>query len=224
MTALEAYKRFLLKINKFDSNDEIRISKGEFVMLFNDEAKRWLNAKIGKYNNNSDIVNLLSLLVYDLPLAKQGDFDYYSSFTLPDNFFTYNDCKALVKKTGCNPIKYIYTRLINPKDSSTLYHDEFSSPSFEWEETFADIANQKINVYTKGFTVESLKISYYMNPPDIDIEGYKKINGSNSTTINPILEDVYVNEIINRCVLEALRNYNSVENYQVSLERIQSEE
>ncbi len=224
MTALEAYKRFLLKVNKFDSNDEIRISKGEFVILFNDEAKRWLNAKIGKYNNNSDIVNLLSLLVYDLPLQKIGDFNVYSSFALPDNFFTFNDCKALVRKNGCTPIKYIYTRLINPKDSSTLYHDEFSSPSYEWEETFADIANKRINIYTKNFTAESVKISYYKNPEDIDIEGYKRIDGSNSTTINPTLEDVYVNEIINRCVLEALRNYSSLEAYQASLERIQSEE
>ena len=48
MTSLEAYKHFLLLINKNDSNTNVNISKGEFVLLFNSQKRVWLNEKLSE--------------------------------------------------------------------------------------------------------------------------------------------------------------------------------
>lgn len=46
MTSLEAYKLYLLKANKNDTNKNIGISKGEFVLFYNSQAPIWLDIKL----------------------------------------------------------------------------------------------------------------------------------------------------------------------------------
>ena len=58
----------------------------------------------------------------------------------------------------------------------------------------------------------------------IDIEGYIKVDGSNSTTINQDdLDKESIKEIINRCALETIRVYENPQGFQLAQQRIQSE-
>jgi hypothetical protein len=42
MTSVEAFKRFQLKINKNDTNTDVDINRGEFVLLYNEQKDVWL--------------------------------------------------------------------------------------------------------------------------------------------------------------------------------------
>ena len=223
MKSIEAYKRFLLKINKFDSNDDIRISKGEFVILFNDEAKRWQNQKLKENNSTSEINDLEVLLVNDFELIKVNEKQNYANFELPSNFFKITDCSVFAKTDNC-AVKKLHCINLKPKFKSSRLNDAMSSPSFEWEETFYIVSNDLLQAYTDGnFKIDKVFLDYYKLIPEIDIEGYINILGEASTTIDPIINGTSINEVINRCVVECLRNYQNPELFQQSLQRIQTE-
>jgi hypothetical protein len=223
MTAIEAYKRLLLKINKNDTNSDIDISKGEFVLLFNEQKDRWLKEEIDEKSGDIDIQDLADVQVKYAPLTKTKDADRYSVFTLPTNFFNYvsayakcsnEDCSDVV--VGCYPFK--------PKNENMLLEDANWQPSLEYEETVVDLSGNSIYVYRKDFNIDEVFLNYYREVGKIDVSGYRKLDGTESTDIHPDISDVYVDEILNRCAREIITRYENPDGYQLASERVKEED
>lgn len=200
MTSVAAYKKFLIDINKNDTNTNIKINKGEFVLVFNRNLLRWLRNKIDNSNNSSKKNEIELLLIYDYKLTKLKDSENFSEFSLPDDFFDIETSYSIAKKGICE------RRLINwdfkSRNRNSLEQNENQNPSFEYEETLFNISNNKFLTFKTDFDIVQQFITYYRQPEFIDIKGYTTLEGKPSKNIDPTLYDIYVDEIIDMCVLE----------------------
>lgn len=223
MDSLQIYKLFLLKINKNDTSANINVSKGEFVLLYNEQKKVWLEEKIKNKTTDIDIHDLEKIYTKDKKLTKKS-FDINStSFNLPDNFFKFDSSFCIAKKDKCEE-RVLINWLVKPKNVNIYLTDTNHEPSFEYEETFSILSDNSLVIYTKDFKINHAYLSYYKEPKNIDLEGYIKIDGSKSNTINQDdLDDKSINEIINRCVIETIRIYENPEGFQLAQNRIQNE-
>jgi len=222
MSIQEAYKRFLLKINKNDTDNEIRISTAEFVYMFNEMSLVWLGEKINGKAGTDSINDIQELLVEELELSNFNEAKGHNDFLLPEDFQHFSSAIALAERNGCEKELEVYN--IKPKEKNTWLKDDMNNPSFDWEETISIISGDRIQVYKSDFDVTGLNLSYYRKPRVVDIEGYKHIDGKTlSTNIDPDLSNSNVNEIINRCALEVAVNYKNGETFQLDQQRILTE-
>ena len=206
MTSLDAYKRYLLKINKNDTNRNINIPKGEFVLRYNDLRNVWLADRIRDDIGTSEIDDISELLVLDKELKVNENLDKFTSFTLPEDFVEHVSSYSLATKEGCSE-SVIYNWNSKAKNKNNLLISDNDSPSFEYQETFISINIPLISVYKTDFEISKVFLDYYRLPERIDIEGYTNIDGTISQEINPDISDPLVNEIIDYCVRETLKAY-----------------
>lgn len=222
MTSKEVYKRLLLKVNKNDTNTNVKINKGDFVLIFNEQARSWLSETIEADSKNSKKNDIGLLLIYDVPLIKVSDYKDYSSFSLPDDFFDYQSSYSIASKGVCKGRKLLNWDF-KAKNKNVLDQDMNRKPSFEYEETLINVSSGQFLVFADGFSIDEQFITYYKQPADIDIEGYFKLDGTPSQNIDPLLYDGYVDEIINKCAVEIIGNYEDIEHYQIAQQRVKQQ-
>lgn len=215
-TSIELYKNYQLKLNKLSTNDNVDISPGEFVLIYNEVKNKWL---ISKYRNVSTryLDDIQELIEPDYKLNKVGENSQYDEFSLPNNFFDYIRSYSSCSRGDCKG-RIVYNNEVKLVNLSQYLSDEYNTPSFDFEETVATFSNDKLQVYKKDFVIDSVFFTYYKYPKSIDIEGYTK-SGLPSTTINPELKDTQLDEIIDLCVLETQRRYSDVEGLKLSQTR-----
>jgi hypothetical protein len=219
---LEAYENFLMKVNKNDSNSNVYVPKGKFVILFNEHAKKWLKQKLKRKLGTNELDELSSLLVDDLKMTRIGVHTNHYDFELPDDFFDISSCFVTATKGKCSRTLDVWP--IKDKDIRVLLRDSNNNPSFEYEETLCVPASNKLKVYINDFDIIDAYLSYYKEPKEIDIEGYINLNNEPSTTINPDLPPFAVNEIINRCALDITGITENRDGFEIAKDRILSEE
>ena len=218
MTVQELYYELHLLVNKNNEDVKINIEKLHFVTIFNRELDKWLNESLILNNNSSKITYLQELLIPNEKLELLEDRKEYSSYTLPNNFFSVATVYAICKNEICS--KNIFAYEINPKEKNVFLQDEFSKPSFEWEESIFTISQNKLFFYKENFKILDCIISYYSNDFKIDIEGYINLQDKPSENINCKLSDFYQREILNRVALEISRQFEDINKFQLSKTRI----
>jgi hypothetical protein len=220
MSPIEIYKKFLLKVNKNDTNGNIKVPKSQFVLLFNEQKRKFIDDQLVQ-NESSDLIEgLEEILVSDELLEKISDYTLKTDFKLPDNFFKRISSYVLASSGDCKN-QVLYTWAVKPKDINVYLQNENLKPSFNYRETIAVLNNGKVSVYKNGFTVNELYLTYYQEPKNIDIEGYTHIDGTPSTNIKTNLSDVNIELVIDRTATEALRNYENLEHLQIAMQREQ---
>lgn len=218
MTSIEAYKKFELKVNKLSTNDNVDISPGEFVLIFNEQQSKWFEYNFrGRGTRYVDVVQ--KLIANNIPLKLVSSETTYSNFELPLNYFDYINSYSLADNGVCKD-RVIYNEEIKIVNKNILYKDEYNAPSFEYQEGFITLANNQLQVYKKDYEVTNTFLTYYRYPIDIDIQGYIKIDGTNSIDSDPELSDHYIDEIIDWCVREVSADYSDAEGYQFANARV----
>jgi phage pi2 protein 07 len=224
MTSIECYKSFQLKINKNDTNSDIDINRGEFVLLYKEQKDRWLKEQINRKESLSDSEDIEEIFVKHKELEKVNSIEKdYTVFKLPENYFSYVSSYSICNQKDCGGI-LVRNFKFKPKNENMLLENTNTQPDFEFEETVVDLSENKIFVYKKDFTIDKVFLNYYRKIGEIDIEGYRKLDGSFSKNVNPDISDVYVEEIINRCAKEVIRRYENPEGFQFAQERVITEE
>ncbi len=223
MTSQEAYVSFLNLANKLNSNDDVNIDNARFILLYNKHAKVWLTTKVRKDRATQKIDELQILIKENVSLKKTATKDNYVSFKLPDNWYEYIGGYALCSKGICKK-RMIYSDQAKNEEKSLILFDSNWRPDFDFEWLPVTVGENSLQAYFSDFTVDEFHLDYYRYPVDIDIEGYIKVDGSASVDINPDLDDVYVNEIIDLVVADVSRIYQNNEKVQLDLNRIQQEQ
>ncbi len=223
MTSAEAYTAFLNLANKLNSSDDVNIDIGRFVLLYNKYAKVWLGNKIRSLQSTQSIDEVQQLTVKDVKLQVLSKEKGYINFKLPNDWFDHIGGYTICTKGSCSN-KVIYTSQVKNKNKSLILFDENWRPDFDFEWIPITIAEDSIQTFFTDFTIDEFYVDYYKYPKDIDIAGYIKTdNVTMSTTIDPELDDIYVNEIIDLVVADVSRIYQNNEKVQLDLNRIQQE-
>jgi hypothetical protein len=220
MTSEQLYYEFHLLVNKNNSQQNINIEKPHFVQLYNREQERWVGSVLKTGNNSNQINDLQELLVVDKELELSEIKLNYNSYILPIDNFEYVATKVNCNKEDKANIIFVYN--IHPKEVNNYLHDEFSKPSFEWEESICTISENKLLVYKEEFNIDKLYYSYYKKPKQIELAGYVKLeDGKLSQNINnEELSDVYQRQILDGVVKEIMREYENNNGFQLAQERI----
>lgn len=222
MTSAEAFKRFQLKVNKNDTNTDVDINRGEFVLLYNEQKDVWLKEKVEAYQFSDAVHDLQEVQVKYKELELLYNEKDYDVYKLPDNFSDYIGSYSLCNDGICPDI-IVRNIPIKPKNENMLLESSNYEPSLEFEETIVDLSNNQFFVYKKDFSITKTFLSYYRLVGAIDIEGYIKLDGSPSININPDLADTLVDEILNRCAKEVIRRYENPDGFQLAQDRLTSE-
>lgn len=218
LTPIEIYNKFQLEINKNSTNANVKISKGKFVILFNEQKRNWLDEK-SKLKENSDYIEDLGILLEtDVLLEKIATSTRKDDFALPANFFKRVGGYALASQGKCKSV-VMYIWFKKPKDINVLLQNNNQNPSFDYQETIG-LINNKVSVYKTDFEIEEVYLNYYREPVDLDIAGYQKVDGTMSTDVQIDLDKKSIEEIINLTALAAVRNNESVEQTNLAQSRV----
>lgn len=217
MTSLELYQKFNLLLNSNSLFQNVNFEVKNFVLLFNREKDRWMAESIKQFGETDRIFDLQSHYISNLKLKEYSLFNNSVLYNLPDNYFAIASCYSDAVKN--NKKGKIINHLVKPKDQNEFLSDDFNSPSFEFEESICNITDNKLIVFYKNYLIENTYLSYYKEVGEIDVEGYRKINGELSKTINPDISDFYLEQILDGCVTEVMRQYQNTNGVQLGRDR-----
>jgi hypothetical protein len=220
MTPQQAYQEFLLKVNKNDTNANVKVPKSQFVLLFNEQKSQWLNDVITNNESTDYIEDIEELLTPDKQLTKTTSSLIKDNFTLPEDFFRRATAYVVASKGGCkNNVMTVW--FIKPKNRDIYLQNSNLAPSFEYQETVAIVNSGQVSIFKTDFNIDEAHLTYYRKPIDLDIEGYIRVDGTPSTNTETDLSDDNTRIVINRTAAEALRNYESAEQVALAMQRPQ---
>jgi len=211
------------RLNKLATNIHQQIQVEDKVLALNEAQIKLIKQKIDINNNFRLGLDGNKKRYQDLQFLIENFEDHGLTLTISDKnlnryltktssltprYMFYIDSYLLATKGECRDRK-IFTNadLIKHSDITTLLNNNNYKPSFEYQETLVDISSDEIHVYTDGtFTPGKLYVSYIRYPKEIDLEGYIKFDGTDSTTVNCELEDYLEDELLDLAV-ENLAQY-----------------
>ena len=222
MNIVDCYLRALQKAEENMTNGGIKLDKARFVQLFNDEQNRLVRYILDK-KNEEDIRYIQKLVVYSKELSKKSDKENPDSslFSIPDDFFAFSNVSGVFSEEECTVADFNMWEVKN-ENPHELLADEFNAPSFDFRETFYTIGEDSIRVYKKGFSVDSVFMTYYRYPKSVDIEGYIKSDNTNSSNIDPELDDKLIGIILNMIEKQFALNESEYGRYKLDLNNVSS--
>jgi hypothetical protein len=217
MTANEAYVRFLTKVNQNLKSNNVSAGKDRFVLLFNEEQQRLVDYTLDKKNEDY-IRNIQKLLVTDT-LPKLSEDNNKAIFDLPSNYYELSSAHAFGKKEGCGQDR-ISLFEIKDFDSEEIVTDDNNKPDWDYRQAPYYIGEDKVKVFYEDFTLDSVYLTYYRKPRNIDLAGYIKIDGAASTNVDPEMDDEFTNRVISMCAESFFRNYPNPNSVTLNKDRI----
>jgi len=214
------YLKFLIKVNKGDSQGDISCDKDRFVLIFNEVKNRWVEQLLKV--KDSILIDSLQEIVKTVKLTTGVNKDDYIEFELPENF--YETILATCQATQDKCKKVLYLRQVKNQDKNLLRFNVNFKPDFDFEWSFYSIQSNKIRIYKDDFSVEDATLEYYEVITDLDIEGYFHLDGTPSTNKPINLSDQYIDQIINLAAEEFERNFQNVQTLSLAKDRTNSEE
>jgi len=118
--------------------------------------------------------------------------------TLSPEFMFYIDSYMIADKGNCkNRIIWCDAELIKHSDISLLLQNLNYKPSFEYQQTLADISTDELHFYTDGtFTPKKVYVSYIRYPKNMNPEGFIELDGSVSAKQDCELETYLEDELL----------------------------
>lgn len=223
MTSQEAYITFLTLANKLASNEAINIGKGQFVLLYNKHSRVWLEQRVRKTKATQKIDEIQQLVKKSVPLSISNTTSTYVEFSLPTDWFDNISGYAVCSRGSCKN-RIINSYQIKNDNKQLVQFDENWRADFDFEWLPITIGQDLVQVYFTDFNIDGFYMDYFKYPADIQMIGYIDPNGKLSTTnIDPELDDIYVNEILDLVVADVSRIYQNTEKFPLDADRIAKE-
>lgn len=222
MKIIDCYLRALQKAEENATNGGIKLDKARFVQLFNEEQNRLVLYFLNK-RNEDDIRYLQKLAVYSKDMSKKKDIDNPKSslFYLPSDYFAFINISGIFSKGECSASDFNLWEAKN-ENVHELLADEFNKPSYVYRDAFYTIGEEGVRVYVDDFNVDKLFITYYRYPKPVDISGYIKSDNTNSSDIDPELDDKLVDIILNMVEKQFALNESEYNRYQIDSNNVTS--
>jgi hypothetical protein len=185
MTISQVSAKIDLRLNKGASADYDNIWSYQKEEAFNKAINDWVRRQkrgknITQEGDEETVTRVddLQVLLKTDTLAVKNKGLFSQSAKLPDDYLYHKRVTPIVKKGNCKGIN-IQSFLKEEANVDQL----LTIPSFEFEETFHTLINNRIHVYHNNeFDVEKIAITYYRKPKEYD---FKKL-----TTVVEFGDDV----------------------------------
>lgn len=203
MNINEIYLKFLEKVNKNFTNDNISVDKSRFVFIYNEAQNRFVEWVLEK-RNEDDIRDIQFLLVNDKELVYKDKTINNYNYLLPKDFFSFSNIQVFASNSSCKNVR-LDSFEVKTEEKFIYLEDEFNKPSLKARETFYTLGGDCINIFYDDFQISKAYLTYYRYPKKVDIEGYITIDNNQSVNINPEFDD----KIIDRIISIAAKIFNS---------------
>jgi len=201
------------RLNKLSTNEHQQIPVEDKVLALCEAQIKLIKQKVDGNNLYKIGLDGFKKRYQDLQFLVENPEDHKLSLTLSDKylnrwttditgvspkFMFYLDSYMIADKGDCkNRILYSNGDLVKHADITTLLLNNNYKPSFEYQEVLVDIASDELHYYTDGtFTPKNIYLTYIRYPIEIDLEGYVKFDGTDSTTVNCELEEYLEDELL----------------------------
>ena len=167
-----------LRLNKGASDDHDNLWNYVKSEAFNKAVNDWVRRQYHGNNQRQEGDEETTIRVDDLQFLLKPDYFigfrdkgiYVETNKLPIDYLYYKRVSPLVSKGSCTGVK-ISSQLREEANVDKLLP---SFPSFDFEETFHTLINNKIHLYhNKDFTVDKIQLVYYRKPKVYD---FKKLD------------------------------------------------
>lgn len=203
MTPQLALIKLRLRLNKSHSSDYDLIDDWKAVEAINKAALDVTRRTIAGYTNSQDgaeetliRIDDLQFLLKPKTLLGVNSAKFFEA-SLPEDYLWYRRMTPIASKGNCKHIT-LDSNLVEEANVGDLLNDWASEPSFEWEQTFHTLIDNKVRIYTNGdFTVDKVESIYYRHPKKMDINGYIHEDGNPSIDVDLEFKDDVAEIIIN---------------------------
>lgn len=216
----DCYLQALQRVEKNATNGGIALDRGRFVNLFNDCQVRLVSYYLGKKNDES-IRAIQRLVVFSKRLNRKDTKNNRVLFHLPEDYYAFSNVNGRFSRGDCEVTDFQMWEAKN-ENVEELYNDMSNEPSFDYRETFYTIGEDAVTVFTKKFNVEDLFLTYYRYPLMVDISGYIKSDGSQSSDIDPEMDDKFVYRVLDMLANRYALNEDDAQNYQLTKDNVVS--
>lgn len=166
MTPNQVYESFIIKTNENAQTDNIAVDKGRFVKIFNEASNKFVEWILEK-KNEDDIRYLQPILKTKI----ENEFIqklHYQLFPLPNDFFDLGNVSGKGSTECCKEVDFDIFE-VKVDNQGNIINDELSTPSAEYREAPFYLEGKKVKVFTDGFKIDNVEITYYKYPQYIEL-------------------------------------------------------
>lgn len=168
------------RLNKLASNDYDNIECWQIVEAFNKGQVDWCRRNLHGLNvvkegdeQSTSRIDDLQVLLEETQLVMLNKGIYYETVNnIPLEYLRYKRLSVLANNDCCPEPRRMVVFLAEQGNVDILLKDVNKKPNFDWAETFATFAGDKIQIYTNNeFEIDNVKFTYYRQPVKIQING-----------------------------------------------------
>ncbi len=194
LTTFDVISKYKARLNKSDSEDydnlwiyQVEETYNKGVQEVVRRLKRGKNSTREGDEETRDRVDDLQVLLKDKKISV-GPYEIYSETEeFPDDYLYYKRITPIVSKGDCRAVR-IKSHLKEEANVDDLLTNFDTQPSFDFEETFNTLINNKSRIYhNKDFTINEAVMVYYRQPKYISF---------NRTTAHPLEFKDDINELM----------------------------
>jgi hypothetical protein len=228
ISTLQLLYKLDLKLNKLSTNQHQQVALEDKILALNEAQTKLIKRKLGTNNPSQtgfdgskkryeDLQNLIEPYQKLTPTLSDPRLNAWTVplSDLEPNYMFYVDSYITADKDACKNRLVAVTQVASHADVQLLLNNNNYKPSFEYQETFCTLSDNKQEIYTDGtFTPVGVYISYLRYPQKIDVEGYQDFDGQSSINQDSELADYLEDELLELTVLElgfSLENQSAVQ-------------
>lgn len=215
MTIAECFFLVKERLNKLSSNSQQNIEPYSFVYAFNKAQSHWVEDRIKVEEANKVRTQEIQQLLKTTQLTATNNL-----IDFPKDFLHIERITPYASKNQCDRFLYS-THQVEEGNIPELITNDSTKPSFEWEETFFTLQDNKIKIYSTDFDIKSAEVVYYRRPIQVDIAGYEKLDTTLSINIDPEFNDSSLQEILDITVAILSADISDQFRYQTIQQQIQ---
>lgn len=208
MTTVDQVKdRFLVKSEKNGTNDNIAVDNLIFSLLYNESQNKYLTLQL-QQRGIDDVRYIQKFLILDKKISYISKLYNKENYSLPSDYFDLAAVRAKAKKGKCS--HWMHLVEVKTENIEEKLQDEYSKPSFEWEESLYTVNEDNLSIYTDGtFTMSDVLLNYYRYPSQIRL--IDEQDSESKFTSNSLIEwdDKALDDIITMMVFNLDINENN---------------
>lgn len=198
------------RLNRLASNKHQQIFLENKIVALNEAQLLLIKQKIGLNNiykagldsfaKRYDDLQEIIVMDSQLSMSKADNIKYSANLSDLDRYMFHIKSYITADKDTCKD-RALDVNIIPHSDVQEWLANKYLEPSFEYQETFAVLTNNKIEVYTdKIFVPTAVYTSYIRYPDRIQYPGCILDDGSDSVLVNCELSEYLMSELLDIAV------------------------